>query len=140
MEGVKLRSRGAQFLAGLNDHLAVGKLRRERIILECGIVDGNLVRILIFPDGERDRREILDASGQNVGFGYVPRAEQEVVGALFGLYERDDHRLTFFGCELRAALHLDAARRFVRREADARAVLALREREGVVRVLVSFTS
>lgn len=73
-----------QFLTGLNDHFAIGELRRKGIILECGIVDGDLVRILIFLGGECDRREILDAPGKNIGFGYVPRAEQEIIGALLG--------------------------------------------------------
>lgn len=102
MEGVELCSRKTQFLTGLNDHFAIGELRRKGIILECGIVDGDLVRILIFLGGECDRREILDAPGKNIGFGYVPRAEQEIIGALFRLYKRNDHRIAFFRCKLRA--------------------------------------
>ena len=138
MEGIELRSRKTQFLTGLNDHLAVGELGRKGIILEGGIVDGNLIRILIFLGGERDRREILNAPGKNVSFGYVPRAEQEIIGALFRLYKRDDHRIAFFGCKLRAPLHLDTARRPVRCETDARAVFALQERERVIRILRKF--
>ena len=138
MEGVELCSRKTQFLTGLNDHFAIGELRRKGIILECGIVDGDLVRILIFLGGECDRREILDAPGKNIGFGYVPRAEQEIIGALFRLYKRNDHRIAFFRCKLRAPLHLDTARRLVRCETDARAVFALRERECVIRVLREF--
>ena len=108
MEGVELCSRKTQFLTGLNDHFAIGELRRKGIILECGIVDGDLVRILIFLGGECDRREILDALEANYEkiqkkIGYLPqeidlypsltvRECLEYMGDLAGIEKRESKK------------------------------------------------